>query len=159
MKPFFVRLLFLGFVFLSLFFSSCKRKNAEPEAITREEAIAAIRAFDQGWNNKNAAAVDSILAPAYVYFTQSGGMFSRDSVVATASSPQYSLKDVSRDQYDVEIFANTAVVSTRWCGQGEYRGTLFNETQRCSITLIKVNGKVQILSEHCTPIKSNRNFH
>lgn len=140
-------------------FSACKRKATEPEPITREEAIAAIRAFDQGWNTKNAIAVDSMLAPAYVYFTQSGGIFSRDSVVATASSPQYSLKDVSRDQYDVEIFANTAVVSTRWCGQGVYRGTLFNETQRCSITLIKVNGKVQILSEHCTPIKSNRNFH
>jgi hypothetical protein len=35
----------------------------------------------------------------------------------------------------------------------------FDEDQRCSITIIKKDNKVEILSEHCTPIKSTRAFH
>ena len=137
--------------------SSCVRKTPAP--LTREEVIAAIRKFDEGWRNKNLAMVDSVLAPAYVYFTQSGGTFIRDSVVQTAGSPAYALENMDRAEYDVKLYENTAVVSTRWQGKGSYKGVSFNEDQRCSITIIKHNGKVQILTEHCTPIKHGRIFH
>jgi Domain of unknown function (DUF4440) len=128
-------------------------------ALTKEEVIAVIEKFDDGWNKKNLAKVDATLAPSYTYFTQSGGIFSRDSVVATAGSPDYFLEKVSRTDYEVAIDGNTAIVSTRWTGKGTYRGYPFNENQRCSITVIKKEGRVQILSEHCTPIKSIRIFH
>ena len=133
---------------------SCKQT-----AITEEEVINAIKKFDNGWENKNLNAVDSVLSPSYVYFTQSGGTFSRDSVVATAGSPSYILNNMSRSEYVVTLNENTAIVSTRWKGKGIYRGTSFDEDQRCSIVLIKKNNKVQILSEHCTPIKTNSIFH
>jgi hypothetical protein len=122
--------------------------------LTREEVIDVIKRFDAGWNSKNLQAVDSVLAPGYIYFTQSGGTFSRDSVVATAGSPAYTLEKVSRHDYDVQLQGNTAIVSTRWHGRGMYKGVAFDEDQRCSITIVKTGGKVQILSEHCTPIKA-----
>lgn len=103
--------------------------------------------------------VDSVLAPSYIYFTQSGGTFSRDSVVQTAGSPTYTLEKVNRTEFDVVLYDNTAIVSTRWEGRGMYRGTPFDENQRCSITIYKTDDKVEILSEHCTPIRVNRIFH
>lgn len=127
--------------------------------ITKEEVIEAINKFDNGWEKKNLKAVDSILSPAYIYFTQSGGTFSRDSVVATAGENSYILSDVSRTEFVITTYGNTAVVSTRWKGKGIYRGTPFNEDQRCSVVVIKKDGKVEILSEHCTPVKANRIFH
>ena len=127
--------------------------------ITNEEVINTIKKFDDGWKNKSMKAVDSALAPAYIYFTQSGGTFSRDSVIATAGENTYQLDFMRRSELLVTLYNNTAIVSTRWMGKGTYRNTPFNEDQRCSITLIKVNGVVQILSEHCTPIKTNRIFH
>lgn len=150
MKAFFV------FIFATTVFSSCKQV---PAPLTRDEAIAVIRKFDEGWKQKDLKAVDAVLAPAYIYFTQSGGLFSRDSVVATAGSPTYSLQTLSRSDYYVELYGNTATVSSRWQGKGSYHGKPFDEDQRCSITIIKLNNRIEILSEHCTPIKSNSIFH
>ena len=142
---------FLGLI--SVFYS-CK-----PPAITKEEVIEVINKFDNGWEHKNLHAVDSVLSPSYVYFTQSGSTFSRDSVVNTAGENTYTLRDMSRTEVLITVDGNTAIASTRWKGKGTYRGVPFDEDQRCSITFIKKNGKVEILSEHCTPIKGNRIFH
>lgn len=138
------------FVVLIVFTSlSCQQK----EILTREEVVNAIQHFDDGWKNKNATAVDEVLSPSYVYYTQSGGTFDRKNIVHTAGSPDYKLDTVNRQQFDIKIEGNTAVVNTIWNAKGSYFDTPFNDTQRCSITVIKKNGKVQILSEHCTPIK------
>ena len=128
---------------------SCRQK----ETLTREEVVAAIEKFDTGWKNKNPGAVDSILSPSYVYFTQSGGTFDRKNVVQTAGSADYKLDTFTRKQLDIKIEGNTAIVNTLWTGKGSYFGNPFNDTQRCSITIIKNNGEVKILSEHCTVLK------
>ena len=147
--------LFTILLFVSLY--SCNRKRQTP--LTEDEVISVIKQFDDGWEKKNMDAVDSALAPSYVYFTQSGGTFSRDSVVATSGESSYLLKDMSRSEFVINIYDNTAIVSTRWKGKGVYRGTAFNEDQRCSIVVVKKDNKVEILSEHCTPIKTGKIFH
>jgi len=144
---------FILFVVIAI--NSCNQQ----QSITQEEVIKVINKFDDGWEHKNLHTVDSVLAPAYIYFTQSGGTFSRDSVVATAGEETYKLHDMSRTEFVVKFYDNTAIVSTRWKGKGVYRGIPFDEDQRCSIVLIKKNNKVEILSEHCTPIKTIRIFH
>ncbi len=148
----FTRLLFLGLIGII----SCNKKQSP---LTKEEVISVINRFDAGWKNKNLEAVDSVLAPSYIYFTQSGGIFERTSLVQTAGSPEYTLDFFQRMEYQVELFENTAVVSTRWKGKGTYKGVYFDEDQRCSITIIKTNGQVTILSEHCTPIRPTRVLH
>jgi hypothetical protein len=146
----------LLFLLITTVFYSCKQKQS---ALTEDEVVKVINKFDDGWRHKDLPVVDSVLAPGYTYFTQSGGTFSRDSVVATAGEAAYSLEDMSRSEIIVDLHDNTAIVSTRWKGKGSYRGTPFDEDQRCSIVVIKKDNKVEILSEHCTPIKGNRIFH
>ena len=145
-------------IFLSLacIFYSCRQKYP---GLSREEVIGVINKFDSGWRNKDLHTVDSVLSPVYTYFTQSGGVFSRDSVVATAGENSYTLAEMDRSEIEISLFENTAIVSTRWKGRGSYRGVPFDEDQRCSIVVIKKGDKVQILSEHCTPIKPNPLFH
>ena len=146
---------FLSLIVIVFVFTSCLKK----QALTEQEVLNVINKFDSGWRNKNLRQVDSVLAPGYVYFTQSGGVFSRDGVVQTAGSSTYILDSMSRTDFIVQLYENTAIVSTRWRGRGVYKEQPFNENQRCSITILKQNGKVQILSEHCTPIKVARIFH
>ncbi len=143
---------------LALFtaFYSCRQKQSP---LTKDEVIDVIHHFDNGWEHKNMEEVDSVLSPSYIYFTRSGGTFSRDSVVATAGESSYLLKDVSRSEITTSIYRNTAIVSTRWKGKGMYRGNPFDEDQRCSIVVVKNGNKVEILSEHCTPIQTTRVFH
>lgn len=134
---------------------SCKKKKL----LTEQEVISVINRFDDGWRSKNLKEVDSVLAPAYIYFTQSGGVFSREGVVQTAGSPEYSLEKMQRSAIKVQLYDNTAIVSTRWQGKGVYRGRPFDEDQCCSMVIVKKNDRVEILSEHCTPIKSTAIFH
>lgn len=125
----------------------------KPETITAEEASEVIRRFDTGWKTKNVATVDSVLSRQYTYFTQSGGTFDRANIVQTAGSPDYQLQEMERKQISISISGNTAVVNTTWRGKGSYFGNPFDDTQRCSVTLVKEKGKIRILAEHCTPIK------
>ena len=134
---------------------SCKKK----QVLTEQEVISIINRFDDGWRSKNLQEVDSVLAPAYIYFTQSGGVFSREGVVQTAGSSDYTLENMQRSAIIVQLYQNTAIVSTRWKGKGMYKGVAFDEDQRCSIIVVKTNNKVEILSEHCTPVKSASIFH
>ena len=142
-------------IVLVVCFTACTRQYT----LTEEEAIMVIKAFDEGWRKKNLKMVDSVLAPSYIYFTQSGGTFSRGNLVLTAGSPEYTLQSMDRSAFFVQLYGNTAVVSTRWKGKGMYKGVPFDEDQRCSITIIKARNKVEILSEHCTPIKPSRLLH
>lgn len=138
-----------GFVLLVLF-CSC----GADEKLTEKEVLAVIEKFDQGWKMKDARLVDSVLSDKYVYFTQSGHTFDRGSLVKTAGSNVYTLQNMERESYTVMLEGNTAVVNTTWQGKGVYHGQNFDDKQRCSITIVKNEGKVKILSEHCTPIRN-----
>lgn len=112
-----------------------------------------VQHFDEGWKNKQKERVDSVLSPQYLYFTQSGNTFDRVRLVETAGSDVYQLQTMERESFTIQLEGNTAVVNTIWKGKGFYHGEAFNDRQRCSITIVKHEGKVRILAEHCTPIR------
>jgi hypothetical protein len=128
----------------------CRRREA---LLTEAEVLAVIARFDKGWETKDSSLVDSVLSQHYVYFTQSGHTFDRQSLVATAASDVYTLQSMEREALTMQLEGNTAVVNTVWKGKGHYHGQAFDDRQRCSITIVKHEGRVRILSEHCTPIK------
>lgn len=141
------------YVLISIVLSACFSINRPNQKLTREEVIAAIEAFDQGWQSKDKKRVDSVLSPSYMYFTPSGNLFIRDSIIATAGSPDYKLSRVERIISDIRIEGNTAVVNSRWLGKGIYRNEPFDDNQRCSITLVKKGDEINIVAEHCTQIR------
>lgn len=136
-------------ILLLLTLPGCKEKDD----LTPEEVMAVINRFDEGWKNKDARVVDSVLSRQYIYFTQSGSTFDRNSLIQTADSSIYQLQTMERQEYTMQLEGNTAVVNTIWKGKGSYHGQAFDDNQRCSITIVKNNGQVKILSEHCTPIR------
>lgn len=138
------------FITVSVLLFGCLQKEKE---LTEQEVYAVLDKFDQGWEQKNADLVDSVLSEHYVYYTQSGQPFDRKNIIATAGSDVYQLQNMDREHLTLQIEGNTAVVNTIWKGKGFYHGEQFNDKQRCSVTIVKHKGKVRILAEHCTPIK------
>jgi hypothetical protein len=137
-------------LFIIIFGIGCSKKE---ELLKEEEVFAVINKFDEGWQNKKPDLVDSVLSEKYLYFTQSGYTFNRPNIISTAGSDIYKLQNMERESITMQIEGNTAVVNSIWKGKGFYHGEQFNDKQRCSITIVKHDGKVKILAEHCTPIK------
>ncbi len=141
----------ITFILLFTLFSlSCTKRE---ELLSEQEVIEVINKFDEGWKNKRPEMVDSVLSEKYLYFTQSGHTFTRPNIISTAGSTIYALQNMERENLTMQIEGNAAVVNTIWKGKGFYHGEQFNDKQRCSITIVKHNGAVKILAEHCTPIK------
>ena len=141
----------ITFILLFTLFSlSCTKRE---ELLSEQEVIEVINKFDEGWKNKRPEMVDSVLSEKYLYFTQSGHTFTRPNIISTAGSTIYALQNMERENLTMQIEGNAAVVNTIWKGKGFYHGEQFNDKQRCSITIVKHNGVVKILAEHCTPIK------
>ncbi|NDF98111.1 MAG: nuclear transport factor 2 family protein [Chitinophagia bacterium] len=137
-------------IFVNVVLAACRPAG---DVLTLQEVTTVMNQFDKGWKEKAPALVDSVLSPHYLYFTQSGRTFTRAALLATAGSQIYSLQNMSREQISVDIDGNAAVVNTIWSGKGVYHGENFDDRQRCSVTIVKHQGKVKILSEHCTPIR------
>ena len=145
--------LLLTSIIWCVFAASCAEPPQPPVPLTEQEVMDVIQQFDEGWKNKQKEKVDSVLSPQYLYFTQSGNTFNRARLVETAGSDVYQLQTMEREGFTIQLEGNTAVVNTIWKGKGFYHGEAFNDRQRCSITIVKHEGKVRILAEHCTPIR------
>jgi hypothetical protein len=123
--------------------------------------------YDSAWSRRDTSAVSQILAPQYQYFTSRGAVSSRAESMAMLSDPSYRLERASRSEIAVALSGPVAVVSSRWQGQGTYRGEHFKDDQRCGQTwllmdvdretrraaeIVPSHQKWKLLSEHCVQI-------
>jgi ketosteroid isomerase-like protein len=117
-----------------------------------EDIIRLIERYDAAWNHKDAAGIERILATDYVYFSSKGAVEPRQQMIDMARSPKYVLASAERTEMKIYRMADTAVVSSRWKGNGSYDGQEFHDNQRCSIVVGREKQEWRILSEHCTQI-------
>jgi ketosteroid isomerase-like protein len=130
----------------------CVISLAQKSPSSEESVIQFVKSYDDAWNHKDAVVIQHILAPDYVYFTSKGNVESRQALVNELLSPSYRLASAQRSEVKVYLTAGTAVVSSRWKGEGSYDGKEFHDDQRCSIVLAQETQGWQVLSEHCTQI-------
>jgi ketosteroid isomerase-like protein len=126
--------------------------RAQKSLLQKDEVIQIVEAYDQAWNRKDATAVGHVLANNYVYFTSEGGVLPREEMLNFLRSPKYVLNSAERSELEVRRTNTTAVVSSRWKGNGIYDGKEFRDDQRCSLVLTQEGRHWKLLSEHCTQI-------
>jgi len=126
--------------------------NAAAERTAESEVAGVIKAYDEAWGRKDAAAFEQMLAADYVYFTSKGALWPRQRWLGLMLSPKYALASAERSEIVVHRTADTAVVGSRWKGHGTYDGKPFRDDQRCSLVLARSPTGWKVLSEHCTQI-------
>src|SRR5580700_9547339 len=127
----------LKFALVLFFLAVCgiwfsQTKQSEEQDISRF-----VESYDNAWNHKDAAAIERILAPDYVYFSSKGQVRSRQSLLEEFLSPKYNLASAERTELKAYLTMDTAVVSSRWKGHGTYDGREFHDDQRCSAVLAR----------------------
>jgi hypothetical protein len=116
--------------------------------------------YDSAWGQRDTSAVSELLAPRYQYFTSRGGVSSRAETMAMLTDPDYRLERANRSEIVVSWSGPVVVVSSRWQGQGTYRGQPFKDDQRCGQTWqetppreeLRMTPTLQLLTEHCVQI-------
>jgi len=133
---------------LAVLGASPARTSSSPD----QDIVHFLEEYDHAWNNKDASALGSILAPDYAYFSSKGQVESRSHMLDMLLSPKYILASAERSEVKVYRMSGTAVVSSRWKGHGSYDGKEFHDDQRCSVVLVQKGLGWQVLAEHCTQI-------
>lgn len=129
--------------------------SADMVAITPEEVKAFVAHYDSAWNSKNVAAMDTIYGRSYVYFTSVGSTTSGAANLEVLGASYYKVLKAERTDLEIVIDGNTAVVSSRWRGNGLWKDSTFNDNQRCGLVIRKQNGRLRLLTEHCVEIKGH----
>ena len=117
-----------------------------------EAILAAVTRYDSAWAKKDTAALGTLLAPGYRYFTSLGSVMDRAGAVAFVSDTAYKLAGWERSQLAVHRTGSSAVVESRWFDRGRLGTQSFADNQRCSLTLVEAKRSWQVASEHCTQI-------
>jgi hypothetical protein len=126
--------------------------TAQQRAGTVDSVLAVVAAYDRAWISRDSTAVRLVLAPQYQYFTSRGAVESRADALAILRAPEYVLNQGARSEVGVQIAGPVAVVSSRWKGQGSFRGAKFSDDQRCGQVWLRATSGWQVLSEHCVDI-------
>ena len=135
---------------LGILGSAARGTNAPSS--TNYRVVEFVRTYDKAWNRKDLPSVEHALAADYVYFTSKGDVWSRQRTLDLLRSPKYILTSAERSEIEVHLTGKTAIVSSRWKGQGSYDGEEFRDDQRCSIVLARAGQSWKVLAEHCTQI-------
>jgi hypothetical protein len=136
---------------LGLFLCSGSAAAQAPRG-TRDSVMALVAEYDRAWNSKDTVTVKRLLAPEYQYFTSQGGVESRAGALTMLGSPDYALRRAQRSELEARVTEPVAVVSSRWQGEGTYRGERFVDDQRCGQVWLRASKTWQVLSEHCVQI-------
>jgi hypothetical protein len=126
--------------------------QAQDKSPMTAQVAALVAQYDSAWNRGDTIAVSHLLAPRYQYFTSQGGVSSRAETLGFLNSPDYVLRRAKRSDVSVSLSGPVAVVSSRWQGEGTYRGEAFKDDQRCGQTWLHTSRAWQLLSEHCVQI-------
>jgi hypothetical protein len=127
--------------------------EAQADARTAAEVKALVAGYDSSWNGRDTVRVGRLLAPGYQYFTSRGGLSSRAETMSLLSSPDFVLDQAKRSELALTLSGPVAVVSSRWQGQGTFRGERFTDDQRCGQVWLRTGRTWQLLSEHCVQIE------
>lgn len=126
--------------------------QAQDESQMTAQVAALVAQYDSAWNRRDTGVVSRLLAPRYQYFTSQGGVSSRAETLRFLSSPDYVLGHAKRSEVSVSLSGPVAVVTSRWQGQGIYRGEAFKDDQRCGQAWLRTGRAWQLVSEHCVQI-------
>ena len=134
----------------------CNNKSEKPakeNVLTEKEVRDFITDYDNMWAKRDTTAMKESISENYIYFTSTGNTSNRDRIISWFTpADKYKVDTAIRSEINVTIHGNTAIVSSRWIGSGSFDGERFRDDQRCSLTIQEENGKLKLISEHCTQI-------
>lgn len=137
----------------SLFFLSCQQAEKKEDRLTEAEVKDFVNKYDRLWANRDTTGMKQAVDENYIYFTSTGATIGRKDMLSWfVPADKYKVEKAERTEVTVQLNGNTAIVSSRWMGNGSFDGEKFNDDQRCGLVIQKKSGRLVLIGEHCTQI-------
>jgi uncharacterized protein (TIGR02246 family) len=108
----------------------------------------------RAWLDKDAAAVERMMADDYVYVAPSGQAQDRAAILRVIRSPGYRLHSWNRTNVVVRMLGDdAAVLRCRAQGEGEFDGKHFKDDQSLMQVCARVRGEWKVVAEQATAYK------
>ena len=135
---------------------SCGGNRAKPMdagLLTEAEVKDFVQAYDKAWESRDTIAMKELMDEKYIYFSSTGSTTGRSNIIGWFTpADKYKVDTAYRDQVNIIINGNTAIVNSHWVGHGSFGTEKFDDDQRCGLVIQKLNGKLKIISENCVQI-------
>ena len=109
------------------------------------------------WNeaqvNRDARALDSMIAPAFVNTEYDGEVSDKAKFLADIKDPQFNLSNLSIQDLKVNMYADSAVVVGIYKTKGSYQGKPYEHIGRFTDTWVFTEGRWQCVASHTSLLK------
>jgi ketosteroid isomerase-like protein len=110
------------------------------------------QAWTRAWLEQDAATVDRLMAPGYVYITPTGQVLDRATILGVVKSPEYRASGRRSEVSVMRLGTDTAVLVSRWQGRVSYQGRLFEEDHRYTSVFVRDDQGWRVAVEHSSAI-------
>jgi ketosteroid isomerase-like protein len=114
------------------------------------------KAWNRALEEKNAKALDMVLADTFVSIDIDGSVSSKREFLASIESPDYQPSQAVTEETSVKVYGNAAVVVGIFRVKGKEKGKPYVHRERFVDTWIKSNGKWQCVATTSTLIAAKR---
>jgi len=107
--------------------------------------------WNRAWLEKDATAVERLIADDYVYVGPNGQMLDRAAILGIIRSPNYWLDRWTRTEVVVRMLGiDSALIRHRGQGAGSFDGTAFQQDHRCVMVCVRHGTEWTIVFEQCS---------
>jgi uncharacterized protein (TIGR02246 family) len=105
----------------------------------------------RAWFEKDADAVERLMAEDYQYVGPTGLVMDREAILAVIRSPSYRLDQGTRTEVVVRgVGQEAALVRHRWQGAGSFEGASFTDDSRCVMVWERQGDQWRLVMEQCS---------
>ena len=137
--------LFLGCIPLT-------QAQAPHATATDSKLIALENAWNQAQIRHDTRVLNSLVGEHFIYTDTDGSTMDKSQFLRDAQNPDYKATSATNDQWKIDVYDNTAVVSGRYHTRGTNKGKPFDHYGRFTDTWIFIKGEWQCVASHTTLI-------
>jgi len=129
--------------------------QGRPQGTSADEGriLALETAWNQAEKNKDAAALDQLLAPQLVYIDYDGSISTKQEFLANIKSEGLSPEQIVNEQQTAHVYGECAIVTGVYREKGTNKGKPYTRRGRFTDTWVKLNGTWQCVASQSTLIQ------
>ena len=119
---------------------------------TDSKLIALENAWNQAQVRRDTRVLNSLVGEHFIYTDTDGSTMNKSQFLLDAQNPDYKATSATNDQWKIDVYDNTAVVTGRYHTKGTIKGKPFDHYGRFTDTWIFIKGEWQCVASHTTMI-------